>query len=310
MTISALESRPGSTPRVSVLIPAYNPGTQLPIALASVVLQTLADWECVVVDDGSEPRLRLPSPFAADDRFRLIRHDRNRGRGAARVTALSAARGELIAWLDADDWSFPERLECQVGFLERHPDVQFVGCAAARLDGEERCVDVARGIAIESRTLEPLDRPPVIHASLMFRRGVLDQVEYRPTLRYSEDFDFLTRALSRFRFANLQRVLYAYRREQSQSVSKYFRSTMTRLRVVREHAHRRPLAAVGWAVVYTARLLAYALLAWSGTTVGRRGRGAGAAGEELVARSASIRRKLERIAVGSPPSGDDADAGV
>lgn len=101
------------TPIVSVIMPAHNAEPYISRAIDSVLGQTLADLELVIVDDvssdgtGDVARGRA----AGDARIRYIRRDRNGGPGVARNTAIEASRGEWIAMLDADDWYEPARLE-------------------------------------------------------------------------------------------------------------------------------------------------------------------------------------------------------
>jgi teichuronic acid biosynthesis glycosyltransferase TuaG len=120
-------------PRVSVIIPAYNSEAVLPEALRSVEAQTMADWEVVVGDDAStDGTAAVAEGF--DERVRVVGSDRNRGPAAARNTAIEAARGELLAFLDADDCWLPEYLAEQVAAYERgereRPGVGIVACDA------------------------------------------------------------------------------------------------------------------------------------------------------------------------------------
>lgn len=99
---------------ISVIVPAYNVEGFIREALASVAAQSYADWECIVIDDGStDGTLAVAEEFAAaDPRFRLISHE-NRGPGA-RNTGLDNARGEWICFLDADDMLLPHALRCLI----------------------------------------------------------------------------------------------------------------------------------------------------------------------------------------------------
>ena len=87
------------TPRVAVLVPVHEQAAFLPRALGSLLAQDLTDLECVVVDDGSSDGPQVPD----DPRVRLLRHDRNRGLGAALNTALDATTAPVVAYLPADD---------------------------------------------------------------------------------------------------------------------------------------------------------------------------------------------------------------
>jgi glycosyltransferase involved in cell wall biosynthesis len=124
------------TPRVSIIVPAYNAAAYLPYAIDSVLAQTYQDWEIVIVDDGSTDNTR-----AVVDAYRSRLRDRlqyifqpNRGVSAARNHGIRAARGEFIALLDADDVWLPQRLELGVNALDADPAVGLVHSRVARID--------------------------------------------------------------------------------------------------------------------------------------------------------------------------------
>ncbi|MDQ4120861.1 MAG: glycosyltransferase family 2 protein [Acidobacteriota bacterium] len=125
--------RVSQSPKVSVIIPAYKIADFIVDALRSVFSQTFTDFEVVVVNDGSpdtDEFERVIEPFR--DRIVYIRQE-NRGAAAARNTAIRAARGEIIAFLDGDDFWLPEFLASQVEFLEKnnfdlvYADAEFFG---------------------------------------------------------------------------------------------------------------------------------------------------------------------------------------
>ncbi len=242
---------------ISVVIPAYEARAELPMCLASILAQTLEDWECIVVDDGSTDRLDDLIEAARDPRVRVVRHETNRGRGAARATGLGEARGELIAWQDADDWSFPDRLERQLTALQAEPDAKFVGSAVAVADGSDRCVGLRCDLEPGARVLSPLEPPPVAHPTLLFRAEVLEHLTVESHYRTSEDHAFLSEALQRFPFTNVPEPLYCYREIQSQSARKYVDSTWTRLQVVAGQAGDHPMLASQKAAGYLARCATY-----------------------------------------------------
>jgi len=98
-------------PAVTVVIPTFNRASTVVRAIRSVLGQTCQDWEIIVVDDASTDGTEQAVRGLSDDRIRYIRHDRNRGGGAARNTGISHARGEYVAFLDSDDEWLPEKLE-------------------------------------------------------------------------------------------------------------------------------------------------------------------------------------------------------
>lgn len=113
--------------RVAVIIAAYNFAKFVGDALDSVRAQTFADWECVVVDDGSmDDTAAIVEGYAATDpRIRCIRQP-NRGVSAARNTALRATAAELVQFLDADDRLEPWKIQAHVQYLDAHPETTVV----------------------------------------------------------------------------------------------------------------------------------------------------------------------------------------
>jgi len=101
-----------TAPAVSVIVPVFDGAAFLDRAFASLAKQTLANWEAIAVDDGSTDASAeiLAKWAAAEPRIRALRHSENRGQSAARNTALAAARGEWIAYLDCDDEFYPDHL--------------------------------------------------------------------------------------------------------------------------------------------------------------------------------------------------------
>jgi len=112
----------GNTPLASVVIPVYNGGELLAEAVQSVLNQTYANLELLVVDDASTEDTSTVLARFADPRLKFLRHARNQGPDAARLTALNASRGEIVAFLDQDDLFHPRKLETHVSFLLEHPE--------------------------------------------------------------------------------------------------------------------------------------------------------------------------------------------
>ena len=112
-------SREREAPLVSIVVPTYDRAAFLTEALASVVAQTVEDWECVVVDDGSPEPVSLPE--SVDPRIRLVRRPRNGGPAAARNTGLLEARGAFVTFLDDDDLYTADRLALGLQGVARAP---------------------------------------------------------------------------------------------------------------------------------------------------------------------------------------------
>jgi glycosyltransferase involved in cell wall biosynthesis len=123
---------------VSIVVPAYNYARFLPDALDSVLAQTFADWECLIVDDGSTDETPAVAQryVARDARFRYVRQD-NRGLPAARNLGIRETGGKYLQFLDADDKLAPAKLEIHERFLDQNPGVDLVYSLATFFRTEE-----------------------------------------------------------------------------------------------------------------------------------------------------------------------------
>jgi teichuronic acid biosynthesis glycosyltransferase TuaG len=134
-----------SGPAVSVVTPVWNGAGCLAAAAASVRAQSFADWEMLIVDDGStDGSQALAQALAADEpRIRLLGWDARRGAAAARNAGIRAARGRYLAFLDADDLWRPEKLAVQVGYMAS-TGVPFTFAALDRIDEGGRRLGTVR----------------------------------------------------------------------------------------------------------------------------------------------------------------------
>ncbi len=204
------------TPVVSVVMPTYNGEKFLRPAIESILSQTLADFEFIVIDDASTDS--TPSILAEfkDDRIRRFRNDCNLGIAGATNRALAVATGEYVALQDHDDVSHPHRLQTQVDYLDAHPKIALVGSAATRIDERD---------AVWDTVVEPSDELDLKwellfgchfrHMTLMVRRrAILEIGGYRQdaSFRFATDYDMLSRAAMRYGVANLTEPLVLWRR--------------------------------------------------------------------------------------------------
>jgi glycosyltransferase involved in cell wall biosynthesis len=114
-------------PLFSIILPTYNRAKMVRTALKTVQYQTMGDWECLVVDDGSTDGTREAlEEFKGDPRIRVLRSDGNRGMNASRNSAIAESRGKLVTFLDSDDLWLPRRLEGFRDRLEGSPEAGFL----------------------------------------------------------------------------------------------------------------------------------------------------------------------------------------
>jgi hypothetical protein len=203
--------RASRRPLVSVVMAVYNGEEWLAEAMRSVLDQTYEHFEFLVVDDGSTDGSAAVVTSFADTRIRLLTNPENLGLVRSLNRALDEARGEYIARMDADDLSHPRRLECQVAFLEEHPDHGLVGCLDAVLDERRQVVgvepfllgdtEIRRGLAVKNQ---------FCHGAVMMRSAALGSLRYSVDARHFEDYELWSRLLGVTRAANLPDVLYYY----------------------------------------------------------------------------------------------------
>ncbi|MGB0134615.1 glycosyltransferase family 2 protein [Dokdonella sp.] len=130
---------------VSVIMPAWNAAGFMSRSIDSVLVQTRADLELVIVDDCSTddtPAL-IERHATADARVRLIRMASNSGVAAARNAGIAAARGEFLAFLDSDDWWHPRKLELQIGQM-RQSGARVSYCTYQRMAEDGRVLSTVR----------------------------------------------------------------------------------------------------------------------------------------------------------------------
>jgi glycosyltransferase involved in cell wall biosynthesis len=123
-------------PKVSVIIPVYNGEKYIAEAIRSVLDQSFQDLEIVITDDGSTDGTVSRITQFNDPRIRLLLFDRNRGVAAATNNSITHSRGELVSIIDSDNVFLPSKLEKQVDFLSKHPEIGAVFTKVRLIDDE------------------------------------------------------------------------------------------------------------------------------------------------------------------------------
>jgi glycosyltransferase involved in cell wall biosynthesis len=184
------------TPQVSVIIPTYNSEHYIKDAIESVLNQTYQDYEIIVIDDGSTDNTRqILEPYQG--KINYI-YQKNQGVSHARNRGLLEAKGELIAFLDADDFFLPEKLTEQVACFATQPDLGIV-TSGWRLVNEtgENLSDVEPWKYCPKLDLENwIIWKPVLPSAMMFSRKWLQLGGgFNPDLKAAEDTDLVLRLI-------------------------------------------------------------------------------------------------------------------
>lgn len=240
-------------PAVSVLMAVYNCARFVERAVASVLAQTLKDFEFVLVDDGStDESPAILRRLAAQDPRIILHHQTNRGIGGAMNKALALARAPLVAILDSDDLMRPARLATQVAWMEAHPEVAAAGSQFYTIDTEDQVTGLDR---------HPTD--PTLATDLMFgffclhhptliarRDALLEAGGYAETHRRGcPDYGlFMELVLHGHRLSNLPQVLTSWRHTPTGATFGHAREQTTdaleiRARGFARHARQAPAAA-------------------------------------------------------------------
>jgi glycosyltransferase involved in cell wall biosynthesis len=211
-----------AAPAVSVIIPAYNCAAYLPRAIESVLTQSFADFELLVMDDGStDDTANVLDRYSADRRVRFVRHAENTGPSATRNRGIRLSSGDLVAFLDADDEWARGKLEAQVTALaSAEADVCGVGCRWLMPGETEVIVSKQPPYSGDGLYRELLFKNtiPGSSSSIMVRRTCFDEVGlFDEELRAVEDRDMWLRLAARFRFAFVREPLVSINRRRMDS---------------------------------------------------------------------------------------------
>jgi glycosyltransferase involved in cell wall biosynthesis len=205
------------SPLVSIGMSVRNNQKTLALAIRSIMNQSYTNWELILIDDGSSDQTGpIAQGFAeADGRIRLLSDGLQRGLPERLNQAIAASRGEYFARMDGDDVAYPMRLERQVDYLQRHPEVDLVGASAI--------IFKAGGVVLGKRPAREhhdgicarfLYRGfGLMHPTFLGRIGFFRTFGYRSAIPYCEDQDICIRSFGKATFSNVVDILLGYREE-------------------------------------------------------------------------------------------------
>lgn len=202
-------------PKVTVLMSVYNGRRYLSQAIESILNQTWHDFEFLIINDGSTDNSREIIKSFDDPRIRLVDNSENIGLVSSLNRGLELAQGELIARQDADDLSYSDRLNKQVRFLERHPEIILLGTSVKTIDesGRPHPVkwEVPTGLAAIRWHL--MFENAFVHTSTMYRRNIVRDIfgGYDTTFARAQDYELWSRIARKYPVENLASVLVAHR---------------------------------------------------------------------------------------------------
>jgi glycosyltransferase involved in cell wall biosynthesis len=196
-------------------MPVFNAGRLVLRAIQSILTQDLAAFELVLLDDGStDDSAAIAAGFAAQDaRIRFVRHDQNRGLTTTLNEGLHLAAAPLVARMDSDDESLPNRLAVQTSFMNAHPEVAVAGSYVYHMGVRPRydhLIELPTG-AEEVREVLKVSNC-LYHPSVIFRREVVEgEGGYRADFPDGEDYELWLRLSRTHAVCNIAQPLLRYR---------------------------------------------------------------------------------------------------
>ena len=207
-------------PKVSVLMPVYRTKeTYLREAIESILAQTFSDFEFLILDDCPEDDREDVVKSYQDTRIKYSKNEHNLGISESRNKLIAMAEGEYLAVFDHDDISMPERFAKQVAYLDAHPEVGVVGTAHIEVPSGKIVNPPLQNDEIEEQLMFSC---PLIHPSVMMRKSLLvaTGVQYDKEFFPAEDYNLYLHLIGKTKFANLQEVLFKYRKHSSNTTNK------------------------------------------------------------------------------------------
>ncbi|MCD6296628.1 MAG: glycosyltransferase family 2 protein [Deltaproteobacteria bacterium] len=217
---------------VSVIIPTFNRAERVARAISSVIDQTFADFEIIVVDDGSQDNTEHTAAQFGES-ITYIAHTSNLGVSAARNTGIKKSASPFIAFLDSDDHWLPQKLSVQVEFFNNHP--QAVACQT-----EETWIRNGRRVNPKKKHLKPsgnifepsLKLCLVSPSAVMLKRTLLEEVGlFDEDLPACEDYDLWLRIACRYPVSLIKEPLVVKEGGHPDQLSARHRGGMDRFRI-------------------------------------------------------------------------------
>jgi hypothetical protein len=192
-------------------------------AVGSILEQTYADFEFLIIDDGcTDGTIKIINEYS-DPRIRIVKNEKNIGLTRSLNRGLDLARGRYIARMDGDDYSLPERLAKQTAFLDAHPSYGLVGTGYRSIDEADRVLGEA-SIPESDEELQTalMETNQFAHAAVMYTADAIKTVgKYREFFTYSQDYDLFLRISETYPVYNILEPLLEWRIRMDSASVKY-----------------------------------------------------------------------------------------
>jgi glycosyltransferase involved in cell wall biosynthesis len=222
--------------KVSIIIPTYNSSQTIESTIASVQQQSCTDWELIIIDDGSPDNTVDVIKNIDEPRIKLFVYE-NGGVGTARNRGIAQAKGEFIAFLDADDLWTPDKLADQIEALNNHPQAKVAYSWTSFIDENGEFLYFGTKLRYQGNIYEHLLLTNFLlsGSNILVRRDALQVVEgFKPDLPYAADWDFYLRLAKNFDFVVVPKYQILYRQSGGSMSSKIEELKQQSLQVIDE----------------------------------------------------------------------------
>lgn len=192
-------------PKVSVILPFYNAGASINHAIESIALQSLNNFECILINNNSKDNsLGIAQNWIKRDKRFVLIHEKEQGVIFASNAGSQKAKGKYIARMDADDWAYPNRLKLQAEFLDNNPDFGAVSGLVKHISHSENTIGFARYVdwvnsiksykdILNNQFVESV----IVNPSAMWRKEIADKYGMYENGNFPEDYEMWLRWLNK-----------------------------------------------------------------------------------------------------------------
>jgi glycosyltransferase involved in cell wall biosynthesis len=198
-------------PLLSVLMPVYNCETYLAEAIESILTQTYSNFEFIIINDGSTDESKRIIKSYTDDRIHYVENEKNSGLITTLNNGIELAKGQYVLRMDADDFSYPDRFEKQVSFMQINSDIDISGTWFLKSDRVNKNTNPT---TFEACKLNLINNSVLCHPSVIFRKDsvINKDLKFKHSALHAEDYQFWVDVVKAgLRISNLPEVLLNYR---------------------------------------------------------------------------------------------------
>jgi glycosyltransferase involved in cell wall biosynthesis len=196
--------------KCSVVMAAYNAENTIETAINSILNQTWENFEFIIINDGSTDKTQEIIESYKDSRIKLINNINNEFLPACLNKGISASTGKYILRMDADDISLPDRMDKQVAYMEKYPNIGIAGSWFKIFGNKNSTAQYVENS--DEIKIKLLYECHLLHPAIIIRKEIIDTYNlfYDETFRKNQDYELFIRAADYTDFGNVQEILFEY----------------------------------------------------------------------------------------------------